>query len=125
MHALCRAHPVGRLTIVEGERRRVFGSGAPQATVVVRSPRAWPALARGGLGLAESYVDGLWDSPDLTAVIELAARNMGGIDELRRRAVAGARALPARPCAAHAQHARRARAATSPPTTTSATTSFG
>jgi cyclopropane-fatty-acyl-phospholipid synthase len=53
--------------------------------VVVHSPRLWPALARGGKGLAESYVEGLWDSPDLTAVFEVAARNLAGIDELRRR----------------------------------------
>ncbi len=74
----------GQLTVVEGPRRRVFGAGSPQATIVVRSPRVWPALVRGGKGLAETYVDGLWDSPDLAAVIEVAARNMHGIDRWRR-----------------------------------------
>jgi len=74
----------GQLTLVEGAGRRVFGSGSPQATVVVRSPAVWPALARGGKGLALSYVDGLWDSPDVTAVIEVAARNLEGIDRIRR-----------------------------------------
>ena len=82
---LLRRIHVGRLTVVEGERRTVIGEGAPQATIVVRSPRTWREVLRGGLGLGESYADGLWDTPDLTAVIELAARNMGGIDELRRR----------------------------------------
>jgi cyclopropane-fatty-acyl-phospholipid synthase len=75
----------GRLTVVEGGRRHVFGHGSPQATVVVRSAGAWTALSRGGRGLAEAYVDGLWDSPDLTAVFEVAARNLSGIDDLRRR----------------------------------------
>jgi cyclopropane-fatty-acyl-phospholipid synthase len=75
----------GRLTIVEGDRRDVYGSGTPQATVVVRDPRLWPALARGGLGMADAYVDGWWDSPDLPAVIELAARNLRPIDDVRRR----------------------------------------
>jgi len=74
----------GQLTLVEGERRRVFGSGSPQATVVVRDPAVWPALARGGKGLAETFMDGLWDSPDVTAVIEVAARNLEGIDRIRR-----------------------------------------
>jgi cyclopropane-fatty-acyl-phospholipid synthase len=83
--ALLQRIESGRLTVVEGGRRRVFGHGSPQATVVVHSPRLWPALARGGKGLAESYVEGLWDSPDLTAVFEVAARNLAGIDELRRR----------------------------------------
>jgi cyclopropane-fatty-acyl-phospholipid synthase len=75
----------GQLTLVEDGVRRVYGSGSPQATVVVRDPRAWTALRRGGKGLAESFVDGWWDSPDVTAVIEVAARNLRGIDELRRR----------------------------------------
>jgi len=75
----------GQLTLVENGIRRVFGSGSPQATVVVRDPRVWTALRKGGKGLAESYVDGWWDSPDVTAVIEVAARNLHGIDELRRR----------------------------------------
>ncbi|MDA0159687.1 cyclopropane-fatty-acyl-phospholipid synthase family protein [Solirubrobacter ginsenosidimutans] len=75
----------GQLTLVENGIRRVFGSGSPQATVVIRDPRAFIALRRGGKGLAESYVDGWWDSPDVTAVIEVAARNLDGIDAFRRR----------------------------------------
>ena len=75
----------GRLTVCEGGRRHVFGSGTPQATVVVRSPGAWTAALRGSRGLAESYAAGQWDSPDLTAVIRVAARNLGGLDRLRRR----------------------------------------
>jgi cyclopropane-fatty-acyl-phospholipid synthase len=53
--------------------------------VKVRSSRAWRRLARGSRGLAEGYVEGLWDSPDLTAVIRLAAQNVEGIDRFRRR----------------------------------------
>ncbi|WP_053227293.1 SAM-dependent methyltransferase [Solirubrobacter soli] len=75
----------GQLTVVEDGIRRTYGAGPPQATVVVRDPRTWAALRKGGKGLAESYVDGWWDSPDVTAVIEVAARNLGGIDALRRR----------------------------------------
>jgi cyclopropane-fatty-acyl-phospholipid synthase len=85
MRALLARMTTGRLTLVEGGRRDTFGRGTPQATVVVRDPRAWPALLRGGRGLAESYVDGWWDSPDLPAVIELAARNLEPIDRVRRR----------------------------------------
>jgi cyclopropane-fatty-acyl-phospholipid synthase len=53
--------------------------------VHVRSPRVWRKLLRGSRGLAESYFEELWDSPDATAVIRLAARNAGGIDRFRRR----------------------------------------
>ena len=112
----------GQLTLVEGGARRVFGSGSPQATVVVRDPAVWPALARGGKGLAETYVDGLWDSPDVTAVIEVAARNLHGIDRDPARADAGARAVAARRARCWSATRRCARARTSPPTTTSATT---
>jgi cyclopropane-fatty-acyl-phospholipid synthase len=82
---LLRQIRVGRLTVVEAgaEKRRVFGSGAPSATVHLRSPGFWRALMRGSRGLAESYSEGVWDSPDLVAVIRLAARNAGLIDRVR------------------------------------------
>ena len=35
--------------------------------------------------MGSAYTDGLWDTPDLTAVIRVAARNIQGIDEVRRR----------------------------------------
>jgi cyclopropane-fatty-acyl-phospholipid synthase len=75
----------GSLTVVEGAGRREFGVGAPHATLEVHSPEFWTALLRGSRGLAESYADGLWDTPDLTAVIRVAARNASVIDEPRRR----------------------------------------
>jgi hypothetical protein len=53
----------GQLTLVEGDARRVFGSGSPQATVVVRDPAVWPALARGGKGLAETTSTGCGTRP--------------------------------------------------------------
>ena len=40
---------------------------------------------RGSRGLAESYAQGLWDSPDLVAVIRLAARNVEVLDRWRAR----------------------------------------
>ncbi len=75
----------GQLTIVEGKRRLVLGHGSPQATVQVRSPRLWPRLLHGSRGMAEAYAQGLWESPDPTAVIRVAARNASSLDEWRRR----------------------------------------
>jgi cyclopropane-fatty-acyl-phospholipid synthase len=95
--ALLARIQVGSLTVVEGGQRRVFGAGAPAATVHVHSPRVWPLLLRGSRGLAESYAQGLWDSPDLTAVIRVAARNAHRLDRLRVRLA---------PLLAPAQHAR-------------------
>ncbi len=76
----------GQLTVLEGDKRFVFGSGAPQATVHVHDRAAWTAMVtRGSRGLGATYRDGLWDSPDLAAVFRVAARNVQGIDEIRRR----------------------------------------
>ena len=83
--ALLRRIRVGSLLVVEGKTERLFGSGPPLATVHVHSPLVWRALLRGSRGLAESYRDGLWDSPDAVAVIRVAARNVEGLDQLRRR----------------------------------------
>ncbi len=72
--------------IVEPDgRRRTFGSGPPAAALAVHSPRFWRMLLRGSVGLADAYEQGLWDSPDLVALIRLAARNGRGIDGARRR----------------------------------------
>jgi cyclopropane-fatty-acyl-phospholipid synthase len=75
----------GQLTIVDDQQRLVFGHGSPQATVQVRSPQVWPMLLHGSRGMAEAYMQGLWASPDLTAVVRVAARNIAGLDEWRRR----------------------------------------
>ena len=82
---LLRRIAVGSLLVVEGEERRVYGSGAPGATVWIRSSRTWPKLLRGSRGMAEAFAQGLWESPDLVALIRLAARNAGGLDRLRLR----------------------------------------
>ena len=58
---------VGSLTIVESGDRHTFGSGAPAATIEVHDSGFWRMLMRGSRGLAESYIEGAWDSPDLVA----------------------------------------------------------
>ncbi len=77
----------GRLTLVEPDgRRHLLGPGGePSATATLNDPQVWVALCSGSRGLGQSYTDGLWDSPELTDVVRLAARNVGGIDEVRRR----------------------------------------
>lgn len=76
---------VGRITVVtpSGERidHRAQEPGPAEAVLVLRS---WRAIRRlvlgGGVGFAEAYIDGDWSSPDLAALIELAARNAGRLD---------------------------------------------
>ena len=80
---LLRQIRVGSLVIVDGKRRRTFGRGAPTATIHLYDVRFWRMLMRGSRGLAESYAQRMWDSPDLVAVIRLAARNAVLIDRVR------------------------------------------
>jgi cyclopropane-fatty-acyl-phospholipid synthase len=74
----------GSLTVVEGSQRWAFGSGAPTATVEVLDARFWPMILHGSRGLADAYAEGLWESPDLVALIRVAARNAFVIDRVRR-----------------------------------------
>jgi len=84
-HALLRRIPHGNLTIAENGQELMFGTRAPGARIEVLSPRAWRMLLRGSNGLAEAYAQGLWDSPDPTAVVRVAARNAPALDRLRAR----------------------------------------
>ena len=72
----------GRLTIEDSSGLRALGAldGDPdpiEAVIRVRDDRAfYRAVAFGGsVGAGESYMDGAWESDDLTAVIRLLARN--------------------------------------------------
>jgi cyclopropane-fatty-acyl-phospholipid synthase len=80
---LLRGISTGTLTVIEGGQRRVYGSGPPAATIVVHSPKMWRMALTGSRGLAEAYAQGLWDSPDLAALVRLGARNAAGLDRLR------------------------------------------
>lgn len=80
---LLRRIKVGGLVVVEGDERRVYGSGPPAAIARIDSPRTWPKLLRGSRGMAEAFAQGLWDSPDLVALIRLAACNARALDRLR------------------------------------------
>ncbi|WP_340119523.1 cyclopropane-fatty-acyl-phospholipid synthase family protein [Pelagibius sp. 7325] len=69
----------GQLTLhlPDGHTRVFTGeAGGPAAEIALRSPRVFRRLLSGGeLGLAEAYMDGDWESPDLTALITLGALN--------------------------------------------------
>jgi cyclopropane-fatty-acyl-phospholipid synthase len=74
---------VGSLAVVENGCRHVYGTGTPSATAQVHSPEAWALLLSGSRGLAKSYAAGMWDSPDLVALVRLAARNVHLLDRVR------------------------------------------
>ncbi len=71
----------GELTLSDAAGHGVERFGRPAADgltadLEVRDPRFWRAVALGGgLGAAEAYMAGFWDSADLTALVRLLARN--------------------------------------------------
>jgi cyclopropane-fatty-acyl-phospholipid synthase len=76
----------GLLTLREQGAGTTFGRPAPDglaAQVEVKHARFWRRVATGGtLGAAESYADGDWDTPDLTALVRLVVRNVSALDGL-------------------------------------------
>jgi cyclopropane-fatty-acyl-phospholipid synthase len=75
----------GALTIVTPDGTRATHrtrQPGPDATLVLHR---WRTLRRllfdGDVGFAEAYMDGDWSSPDVSAVIELAARNHASLSE--------------------------------------------
>jgi cyclopropane-fatty-acyl-phospholipid synthase len=75
----------GEIEVVEGARSRTFGEpGADlRATVRINDPAAWRGPLRGSVGLGEGYVDGLWETDDLVALIRIAARELRELDGWR------------------------------------------
>ncbi|MBF9000803.1 SAM-dependent methyltransferase [Vibrio nitrifigilis] len=84
---------VGSLSIVEyfasGEPQTVlFGAGQTelQAEIHVHDIEFYRRVLRGGsIGGAEAYIEGLWDSPNLTAVVELVAKNLTMLDSVEQQ----------------------------------------
>ncbi len=86
VHGLLRRIFVGTLAVTENGRTKRFGNGdAPHAHVTVNDSRAWPLLLKGSSGMGEAYAAGYWDSPDLTSLIRIAARNTAELDAWRQR----------------------------------------
>ncbi|MCH9649291.1 MAG: cyclopropane-fatty-acyl-phospholipid synthase family protein [Deltaproteobacteria bacterium] len=96
LHSHLRDLQGGQLVIREGHRRTIFGRllkpSDIAAEIHVRDGRFFSSiLLSGSLGAAEAYLDGWWDSPHLTPVIRLMARNRraagrleGGLVAVRR-----------------------------------------
>lgn len=80
----------GQLVIEDALGRITLGcNDGPVARVQIHDLRFWRLMATGGsVGAAESYMAGLWDSPDLVAVVQVLARNR---DALERVEEGGAR----------------------------------
>ncbi len=66
----------------------------PQAHIRVNHPDFYASVLKGGsIAAAEAYMDGWWDSPNLTAVTELMARNLNALDQLEAQSSMLVRAM--------------------------------
>jgi cyclopropane-fatty-acyl-phospholipid synthase len=70
--------PVGQLTVIEPDGSRVsVGEGKPSASLQMLDWRTYRMMMTGGaLGAAEAFMEGLWRSDDLVAVIRYFAANV-------------------------------------------------
>lgn len=86
---------IGTLTIIESfssdgaSTRQVeerFGSprsNEPTAVIEVKHPEFYRRLLQGGsIAAGEAYMDDWWDSPDLSALMELMALNLAALDSI-------------------------------------------
>lgn len=78
----------GHLLLRDGERRLSFGDPAAelQTELVVQDPSFYRRLLLGGsIAAGETWVEGLWTSPDPVTLVRLLVRNMTLLDKLERR----------------------------------------
>jgi cyclopropane-fatty-acyl-phospholipid synthase len=76
----------GELTIIESGGTQRYGEPSDvSGTLVVRQASLWrKALTGGGVGFAEAYIDCLWDSGDIVAVLRVLARNLDPLNRILR-----------------------------------------
>ncbi|MDD1779642.1 cyclopropane-fatty-acyl-phospholipid synthase family protein [Enterovibrio sp. ZSDZ35] len=77
------------LTLVDcdGQTHQLGEHGADlHAEIIVRHPGLYQRILSGGsIAASEAYVDGWWDSPDLTRVIQVICRNLDSLDRLESK----------------------------------------
>ena len=83
---LCEKIKTGTLHVTAPDgSRHTFGTGAPVASVEIHDWKVVTSLmSRGDIGFGETYADGLWDSPDIEALIMLVFANDDTTGKLAR-----------------------------------------
>ena len=77
----------GKITILEGPHRHVFGQSSSayplEAVINVYHPRFYSKAVLGGsIGSAEAYMNGLWSADDLTTALRIMALNRDSFERL-------------------------------------------
>lgn len=78
---------VGSLTLREGDEAKVFGStsddSAPHAEVYVHDTDLYRRILTGGsIAAGETFIEGMWSSPDLTEVTRAFSANMAMLEAM-------------------------------------------
>jgi cyclopropane-fatty-acyl-phospholipid synthase len=75
-----------QLVLPDGSVHHYRGKeSGPSATLILRNPRMFRRMILGGsLGLAESYLDGDWETPNLVNVLSLGTENEAAWEEILR-----------------------------------------
>jgi cyclopropane-fatty-acyl-phospholipid synthase len=106
---LLRRIAVGRLIVRLPSGEEIAGQGptpGPEAVLVLHDWKVLRQLLLGGdIGFAEAYLDGYWSSPDLPALIELAALNQDALGN----AVTGSPVMRVMSRLRHGRHANTRR----------------
>lgn len=82
----CESVSHGRLRLIAPDgTRHDFGTSGPEAELQLRDWSVASAIAaRGDIGFGEAYVAGLWDSPSVETVAEVALANLGTLEAAAR-----------------------------------------
>jgi len=76
-YKLCDNISVGSLRVTDPQGQTIsFGDGEPKATIEIHDWAIISAIIkRGDIGLGETYIGGLWDSPSIENLILLVLKN--------------------------------------------------
>lgn len=87
LHALLSRLEHGQLVFREQGVATIFGTDTKlSATIDIHDPAAYQKVLIGGsIGAGESYIDRLWDTDNLTALIRIIVLNMGLLDEIENK----------------------------------------
>ncbi|MFM6993096.1 MAG: class I SAM-dependent methyltransferase [Rhodoferax sp.] len=70
------------LHLPDGQMQRFGGDAAPHATLHLHNWNAFgAALKSGDIGFAESFIDGDWTTPDLTALLRVLVQNRTEVEQ--------------------------------------------
>ncbi|MGO8871877.1 MAG: class I SAM-dependent methyltransferase [Acidimicrobiales bacterium] len=86
LHLMASRMSGGTLTVVDATGSHRFGSGLPEATMVVHDRSVSRiVLCEGSVGFGRTYADGLWDCDDLVSLVRVLSRGLRPVTAVQDR----------------------------------------